>query len=140
LTDPYVDTDVLIRLVTGDDPTKQLAAAQLFHRVATGQLRLRAPATVVVDAVFVLSSPSTYGFDRSRVRAALSPLLGLSGFEVAERDVLQRALDLYVNYPWLDFGDATIVAAMQLGGAADLYAYDHDFDRVPGIARVDPPT
>ncbi|MBM4418991.1 MAG: type II toxin-antitoxin system VapC family toxin [Chloroflexi bacterium] len=36
MTDPYVDTDVLIRLITGDDPTKQMAAARLFHRVATG--------------------------------------------------------------------------------------------------------
>jgi predicted nucleic acid-binding protein len=139
LTDPYVDTDVLIRLITGDDPAKQRAAARLFHNVATGKLRLRAPASVIADAVFVLSSPRTYGFDRPRVRAALGPLLDLPGFEVAEQTVLRRALDLYVAHPHLDFGDAMIVAAMQLEGATELYAYDQDFDRIPGVVRLEPP-
>lgn len=103
-------------------------------------MRLRAPATVVADAVFVLSSPRTYGFDRARVRAALAPLLAMPGFEVADRALLRRALGVYVAHPQLDFGDAAIVAAMQLDGAADLFACDRDFDRVPGIARVEPPT
>jgi predicted nucleic acid-binding protein len=139
LTEAYVDTDVLIRLITGDDPAKQRAAARLFHRVAAGTLRLQAPATVIADAVYVLSSPRTYAFERSRVRDTLAPLLDLPGFEVAESAVLRQALDLYVAHPRLDFGDATIVAAVQLGGATDLYAYDQDFDRVPGIARIEPP-
>lgn len=140
MTDPYVDTDVLVRLITGDDPAKQRAAVLLFHRVSTGQQRLRAPATVVADAVFVLSSTRTYGFDRARVRTALAPLLDMPGFEVGDGAVLRRALDVYVAHPQLDFGDAAIVAAMQLDGAADLFAYDRDFDRVPGISRREPPT
>ncbi len=33
MTIPYIDTDVIIRLVTGDDPTKQRAARALFKRI-----------------------------------------------------------------------------------------------------------
>jgi predicted nucleic acid-binding protein len=140
LTAPHVDTDVLVRFITGDDPAKQLAAARLFRRVAAGLLRVSAPATVVADAVYVLASPRTYGFDRPRVRAALAPLLELAGFDVAERQILRRALDVYVAHAHLDFGDAAIVASMQLSGATDLYAYDRDFDRVPGVTRIEPTT
>lgn len=52
---PFVDTDVLIRLLTGDDPAKQAQAADLFEQVERGELQLAAPNTVIADAVYVLS-------------------------------------------------------------------------------------
>lgn len=54
---PFVDTDVIIRLLTGDDPDKQQAARKLFEQVAQGTLTLAAPDTVIADAVFVLLIP-----------------------------------------------------------------------------------
>ena len=57
---PYVDTDVIIRLVTGDDAAKQAAARVLFRAVEDGQLTVAAPYTVIADAVFVLASPRTW--------------------------------------------------------------------------------
>ena len=54
--DPFVDTDVILRLLTGDDPTKQQAARVLFEQVEKGVLTLAAPDTVIADAVFVLAS------------------------------------------------------------------------------------
>lgn len=59
MADAYVDTDVLIRLLTGDDLAKQAAAAALFERVERGELTLAAPDTVIGDAVYVLRSAST---------------------------------------------------------------------------------
>ena len=86
----------------------------------------------------MLSSKETYAWERSRIRGALGLLLEMEAFEVAERTVLKRALDVYVAHPRLDFGDATTVAAMQIEGVTELYAYDRDFDRVPGITRREP--
>lgn len=57
---PFVDTDVIIRLLTGDDPVKQAQAASLFEQVEQGKLSLAAPDTVIADAVFVLASPRLY--------------------------------------------------------------------------------
>jgi predicted nucleic acid-binding protein len=68
----YVDTDVIIRLVTGDDAAKQAAARTLFRTVEQGQLTIAAPYTVIADAVFVLSSPRTYRLPRAQV--ASTPL------------------------------------------------------------------
>ena len=33
MTQPFIDTDVLIRFLTGDDPKKQAAAAILFEQI-----------------------------------------------------------------------------------------------------------
>jgi len=93
---------------------------------------------VLADAVFVLSSPRIYGFDRASIRDALVLLLEMPDFVVPDGATIRRALDLYVRYPHLDFGDAAIVAAMQRDGATVLFSFDRDFDAVPGISRTEP--
>ena len=55
--DAYIDTDVIIRLLTGDDPKKQARAAALFDQVEKGAIRLAVPVLVIAEVVFVLSSP-----------------------------------------------------------------------------------
>jgi predicted nucleic acid-binding protein len=137
MNDQFVDTDVILRLITGDNPVKQAAAEALFQQVVDGTITLRAPDTVIADAVFVLVSPRVYALPRALVRDKLLYLLGLSGFKVHNRRLLMRALDVFVLFN-IDFGDAMIIAAMERRSAADLYSYDHDFDRVPGIHRREP--
>ena len=61
---PFVDTDIIIRLLTGDAPVKQTKAAGLFEQVEQGHLLLAAPDTVIADAVFVLASPRLYHMAR----------------------------------------------------------------------------
>ena len=133
----FVDTDVLIRLITGDDPVKQAAAEALFARVEAGALALRAPDTVIADAVFVLTSPRLYALPRPLVREKLAHLVGLPAFLVHNRRLLLRALDIFAMTN-LDFGDAMIVATMERRNASTLYSYDHGFDRMPGISRREP--
>lgn len=134
MSDPFVDTDVLIRLLTGDDPQKQAAAAALFEQVEAGILRLAAPDTVVADAVYVLASPRLYHLPRAEIRDVLTPLVRLPGFRIRHRHALLRALDLYASTS-LDFGDALIVASMWAQGSSVLYSYDAHFDRLPNVTR-----
>jgi predicted nucleic acid-binding protein len=137
MSDPFVDTDVIIRLLTGDDLQKQAKAAALFEQVESGTVTLSAPITVIADCVYVLSSPRLYNLPRSEIVALLTPLLHLPHFQVESRRMLQKALDLYLAAR-LDFGDAVIVASMQQAGAQSVYSYDAGFDRIKGIARSEP--
>ena len=57
MTQPFIDTDVIIRFLTGDDPEKQAAATRLFEQIEQGFLTVQAPDTVIADAVYVLASP-----------------------------------------------------------------------------------
>ncbi len=137
MSDPFVDTDVIIRLLTGDDSRKQAQAAALFEQVERGEVTLLAPATVIADCVYVLSSPRLYHLPRPEVAALLGTLLRLPHFQVDHRRTLRRALGLYVT-DRMDFGDAFIVASMQQAGSRAVYSYDAGFDRVKDIERLEP--
>ena len=134
---PFIDTDVIIRLLTKDDLEKQGAAAALFEQVEAGTLQVAAPVTVIADAVYVLSSPRLYHLSRAEVRRLLTPLVRLRGFRIRNRRTVLRALDLYVSKN-IDFGDALIVASMERTSSQVVYSYDTDFDRIEGITRKEP--
>lgn len=134
---PHIDTDVIIRFLTGDDPDKQAAARALFLQVQRGSLTLAAPDTVIADAVYVLHSPRLYNKSRSDVAALLLPLVRLPHFRVENRRTVMRALELY-STSHSGFGDAMILAAMEQAGATHLYSYDEGFDRVQGLTRITP--
>jgi len=53
MTKPFIDTDVIIRFLTGDDLQKQAAATTLFEQIEQGILTVVAPDTVIADAVYV---------------------------------------------------------------------------------------
>jgi predicted nucleic acid-binding protein len=136
---PFIDTDIIIRFLTGDDPQKQERAAKLFEQVEQGKLTVAAPYTVIADAVYVLSSPRLYNLPRHEVAALLIPLLHLSSFRVKDKRVVLAALALYGSGATkLDFGDAMIAASMQQSGSETVYSFDTDFDKVAGITRQEP--
>jgi predicted nucleic acid-binding protein len=137
MSHPHIDTDVLIRFLTGDDPDKQTESAALLQKLASGELTVAAPDTVIADAVYVLSSRRLYNVPRARIQALLSPLVRLRHFRVQNRRQVLRALEIY-GATNLDFGDALIVASMNLSGASTLYSFDTDFDRIAGVTRLPP--
>jgi predicted nucleic acid-binding protein len=137
MTRPYLDTDIIIRLLTKDDLAKQAAAAALFEKIKAGALEVAAPDTVIADAVYVLSSPRLYNLPRAIVRELLTPLVQLTGCRIHNRRAVLRALDLYASLK-IDFGDALIVASMEQAGSQVVYSYDGHFDRIKGITRQAP--
>jgi uncharacterized protein len=137
VTQPFIDTDVIIRFLTGDDPGKQAAATALFEQVEQGLLSVQAPDTVIADAVYMLSSPRLYHIARSAIQEMLAALVRLPQFHVQNRLSVLRALDLYASTR-LDFGDTLIIASMEQQGSHLLYSYDTDFDHIEGITRREP--
>ena len=138
MTYPLCDTDVIVRLISGDDPAKQDRAIALFEKVERGTLSLAAPDTVIADAVFVLTSKRLYNMAREEVAAKLTTLVRLRNFHVAHRRAVLRALQLFGTTPNLDFGDAMLVALAQQNDQPTIYSYDMDFDRFSDLMRREP--
>ncbi len=138
MSNPYLDTDVIIRLLTGDDPEKQAAARVLFEQVEQGRLTVTAPQTVIADAVYVLHSKRLYNKPKEEVTALLIPLVALPGFKIANRRAVLAALWLYGAHPKLDFTDALLIALMHHAGPPAVYNYDTDYDSFAGITRQEP--
>jgi predicted nucleic acid-binding protein len=137
MTTTFVDTNVFVRFLTNDDPEKQQRSAALFTRVEQGELQLTTPASTIAEVVYVLHSRRLYNRSRSEVVQMLMPLVKLSGLRLHRRDILMKALTIF-NSTRLSFGDAMIVAAMFDQPDHVLYSFDHGFDALPEVKRVEP--
>lgn len=135
--DPYIDTDVIIRLLTGDDPQKRKNATALFEKIAQDEVILSAPDTVIADAVYVLSSPNLYHLPRTEIRNLLVTLLRYPCFKVENKQSVIKALDFYADLN-IDFGDALLAVLTLQSQGKLIYSYDHDFNKIKGIIRKEP--
>lgn len=133
-----LDTNIIVRYLTGDDPEKAMACLALMKRLESGAEQARLYEAHLTEVVYVLSGRAHYGLSHEEIRQRLLPILALKGLKLPRKKVYRRALDVYVLYPTLDFEDALAVAYVEADGLADLYSYDRDFDRVATIARVEP--
>lgn len=137
MADPFIDTNILIRFLTRDDPAKQARATALFTRIEKREVTVFVSGLVIAEAVYVLSSPRLYNLPRHQVCGLLNPLVRLPAFKVRNKRAVMQALDLYLNNS-LDFEDAFIVVSMAQARSGLLYSFDRGFDQVLGIQRVEP--
>lgn len=135
----FLDANVLVRFLTRDEEEKFQASRELFGRVERGEEELATSEAIIAEVVFVLSSRrSPYQLPREEIREVLLPVLTLDGLDLPHKEACERALDLYAAFPRLDFPDALAVAHMEARGITEVVSYDRDFDRVPGVVRVEP--
>lgn len=137
MTVPHIDADVLIRVMTGDDPIKQEAGIRLLARVERGELELALAASTIAEVIFVVTSPALYRFDRESAKVGMLRVVQLAGMKVENRATVLRALDLY-NTLATSFGDAMLAATMERQGSTVVYSYDRGLRRIPGITRSEP--
>ncbi len=134
----FLDTNIILRYLTGDDPAKASACFDLFQRLKEGSEVVVTCEAIITEVVYVLSSRAHYDLSRADIGARLVPLLAVRGLRLARKRLYLRALDLYVAHSLLDFEDALTIAYMESEGIRELYSYDTDFDRVAGVVRIEP--
>ena len=132
----FLDTNVILRFLLRDDEEKFQRCYALLKRVELGEERLVASDPVITEAVWIMET-KPYSLGRGRIRDLLVPIIQLRGLTLPGRELLQRALELYARTR-IDFVDAYNAAIMQRRGLDRIYSYDTDFDRVPGLTRVEP--
>jgi predicted nucleic-acid-binding protein len=127
----FVDTNVLIRHLTGDPPAQARRATAFLWQ--GGALLL--PDLIVGEVVFVLES--FYEVERKRIAELVRAVIGLSAIVVADAPLLLRALEIY-EIDRLDFAEAYLVASAEASGVGAVASFDRTIDRVPTVRRVEP--
>jgi predicted nucleic acid-binding protein len=128
----FVDTNILIRHLTGDPP--HLAARATRFLQDTDELLL--PDLILAEVVYVLES--FYDVPRDRVAEIARTILAFDAITVLDRDLLLRAVELYEVEP-LDFADAYLVACAEVTGVGAVASFDQAIGRISTIQRVEPP-
>jgi predicted nucleic-acid-binding protein len=127
----FVDTNVLVRHLTGDPPAMAKRAAA-FLRDAS---ELFLADMIVAETIDVLES--FYEVAREQIANIIRSLLAFDSISVVDRDVLLRAVEVYEN-DRLDFAEAYLVACAESTGIGRVVSFDRSIDRVPTIERIDP--
>jgi len=127
----FVDTNVLVRHLTGDPPE---IAARATAYLAT-EPELLVADLIVAETVYVLES--FYEAPRPQIAAAMRSLLAFESVVTIDPAMLLRAIEVYeLDRP--DFAEAYLVAAAETSGVTRIASFDRAIDRVAGIERVEP--
>ena len=139
MTMRFLDTNILLRHLTRDDPKKAEACTRLFQDIEMGKLSAWTSDLVVAEVVFVLSSkgPNGYNYTREEIRSGLLPLLALPGLALPSKRFYPRIFELYATHK-IDFIDVYHAALVEGDEQRELYSYDRDFDAIGNVTRIEP--
>ena len=127
----FVDTNVLVRHLTGDPP----AMAERATALLASEPELYLADLVVAETVFVLES--FYKAPRDQVATAMRSLIAMRSMVTVDPALLSRAIEVY-EVDRLDFAEAYLVACAESTGIGRVASFDRTIDRVQTVERIEP--
>jgi predicted nucleic-acid-binding protein len=122
-----LDTNVIIRFLTGDHPVHSPQAFQLIKEAIHGNITLYLESMVLAESVFVLTK--VYEIPKSDVVHKLQRFLDYSGIHSQEKSVFMEALNIYGGCN-IDFVDAFLAAKSRIVKNTKVVTYNiKDFKR-----------
>jgi predicted nucleic-acid-binding protein len=123
-----VDTNVLVRLITRDDP-RQAASADAFIRKGAWVSLL-----ALTEAVWVLAA--VYQRKAAGLATAVEMLLNHEHLVLQDADAVEAALDLFRARPSLGFSDCLMLQVARKAGHLPLGTFDRGLGKVEGVQKV----
>lgn len=126
----WVDTNVVIRHITGEPEHQSEIVRQIMQRVDDGTYILHIHPIVIAECCYVLEI--VYGFEKSAIVQALQTFLTSKGIETAEKASVERGLTAYEQKN-VDFEDAYLAAVAHSSSVTAVLTFDHKhFKRLEG--------
>ena len=127
----FLDTNVLIRHLTGDPPGQARRATAFLEQAD----ELLLPDVILAEVVYVLES--FYEVERRRVAELARAIVGFPAVVVVDKALILRALEVY-EVERLDFAEAYLVAIAEASGVGAIASFDRTIDRLPTVRRIQP--
>lgn len=127
----FVDTNVLVRHLTGDPP--EMAARATAYLGTEQELLLTD--LIAAETVYVLES--FYETPRGQVAEAVRSLIAFESVVCVDPALLLRAVEVYET-DRLDFAEAYLVACAENTRVGKVASFDRSIDRVDTIERIEP--
>ncbi|MGD0197733.1 MAG: PIN domain-containing protein [Solirubrobacteraceae bacterium] len=127
----FLDTNVVIRHLTGDPPEMAKRATAML----AGEETLLLPDLILAECVFVLES--FYELPRPRVAELMRAAIALPSIETVATDVLLRSLEIY-ELDRLDYAEAYLAALAEATDVRRVVSFDQSIDRLTTVERVAP--
>ena len=122
-----VDTNVLVRYLTRDDPAQYEKAAAFIEAATDRGEQLVVNTVVLCELEWVLGS--AYNYSRAEIARAIEQILATAQFEVERLDEARKALADFRTTK-SDFSDALIGRINRSLGAEHTMTFDRDLKAV----------
>ena len=130
-----LDTNVLLRYVTADDPAQTPRARGVLERAEAEGERCHVSVIVLCELVWNLRG-QRYGYSRTEIAEVLEALLETSLFQVQSKDLVRHAVRQYRESSG-DFADYLIGQLDRQAGYPETWTFDENLHPTPGF--VAPP-
>jgi predicted nucleic-acid-binding protein len=127
----FVDTNILVRHLTGDPPDMADRATRFLRM----ERDLLLADLVVAETVYVLES--FYEAPRAQIAESIRALIAFESVVCVDPALLIRAVELY-EVDRLDFAEAYLVACAETTGVGRVASFDRSISRVNTVERVEP--
>jgi len=125
-----VDTNLIIRFLSQDDPQKASRVEALFRKTTESYFL---PDLVVAEVIWVLLS--TYKLTKNQVIDDIRSLIAVNSIS-CNYSLLNHALGIWQPHN-ISFVDSYL-AALAIQKESNLYSFDKDFDKIPTVKRSEP--
>ncbi len=132
----FLDTSVLVRVITRDIPDLAERSERLIQEIAVGDRTARLSDTVVFETVHVLMTQ--YDNDRTWIRDSLLPLLGLAGMLLPDKDLYGEVFDRWIRERSLSFADSYHLSLAKHLGITEIISFDRKLNREPAVRLIEP--
>jgi len=129
-----VDTNILLRFLSGEPVAQAEAARKLFSEAGAGKVVLDVSPVIVAEAFYTLFS--FYGIERKTTAEKLSLLLKQRGVKLRDANQVLSALER-LQTANVGFADA-FLAACAADEAVSVASFDHDFEKFKDVTRYEP--
>jgi predicted nucleic-acid-binding protein len=123
-----VDTNILVRVITRDDP-RQLAAAEAY--ISRGAW---VSTVVLAEASWVLQS--VYGLSDEQLATVIEMLLSHEHFSLQDAEVISAALERFRAEQAAGFADCLVLEIARKAGHLPLGTFDKRLGKFEGAERV----
>ena len=127
-----VDTNVLVRFFTEDEPTQFALARKLVENATEGQLFVNPIVLVELNRVL----RRLYHMPRAEVAMVLNGLMDFKEFTIGDRDLAVRAIAA-AEATGVDFSDALIALLHEKSGCTQTVTFDVRAQRLTQMIAVE---
>lgn len=129
----FLDTNILLRFVLKDHPKYSPKAESIIKKIDQGEVEVYISWPTILEAVFVLQR--SIKLPKKEIAEKLLPIFHLENVNLEQKALLDATFKYYVdkNISLTDAYNATLMGKKKI---KNIYSFDEDFDKFPGIKRI----
>ncbi len=124
----FIDTNVILRYLLGESDSIAI------EKILKGKDTLIIPDIVIAEIVWTLGR--FYKWNKTKIIEFLLVLLKRDNIEFNE-NLIFATFNTFLKHN-IKYTDSYISELMRISKVKGVYSFDHDFDKTPGIKRIEP--